>query len=219
MPSRWVFPAPPPARAQNTTKQPDQAACAALAWCLAGRQLQVLTRGACRGLLGSLPGASCTPQRPLRPILIAPLQRAREYLDKIPGGVGAYSESKGATILRQASPRCPALPARPARCPLTKASPALHLTLMHCGRCFPLLAIRQNASAGVPFLKEGLTRPLPSPCASRSPTSNLNPNTPPTHHPPPRRSTWPRALRSGTVTPATTRTCGSPTAPPPACTT
>ncbi|KAL4426056.1 hypothetical protein ABPG77_007852 [Micractinium sp. CCAP 211/92] len=29
------------------------------------------------------------------------IARAREYLDKIPGGVGAYSESKGATILRQ----------------------------------------------------------------------------------------------------------------------
>lgn len=29
------------------------------------------------------------------------LQRAKEYLAKIPGGVGAYSESKGAVVLRQ----------------------------------------------------------------------------------------------------------------------
>lgn len=28
-------------------------------------------------------------------------QRAREYLATIPGGVGAYSESKGAVVLRQ----------------------------------------------------------------------------------------------------------------------
>lgn len=29
------------------------------------------------------------------------MQRARYYLDNIPGGVGAYSESKGAVVLRK----------------------------------------------------------------------------------------------------------------------
>lgn len=115
-------PRPPPARAQNNlTALPVSLHGSALvfgkvagceAWCTLGPA----------GWGEPAPLLSCTLQW-APAALLAPLQRAREYLDKIPGGVGAYSESKGATILRQASPCCPALPACLARCSLAHARP------------------------------------------------------------------------------------------------
>ena len=53
-------------------------------------------RGRGRGRLATIPSSPLPPFSSL-----CHPQRAREYLAKVPGGVGAYSESKGAVILRQ----------------------------------------------------------------------------------------------------------------------
>lgn len=107
------------------------------------------------------------------------LQRAKEYLAKIPGGVGAYSESKGAVVLRQ-----------------HVAKVGLKLDSWGGG---------ESKGIGVQVGPPGSIEDL---CGLLAEHSKLCA----TRHIPC------RALRSGTGTRAALRTCGSPTAPRPRCT-